>query len=174
MPPKSVEAKARATAYQRRWRHENREHHICKMADHVNIQLVIQQDSWDCGVACLAMLLGKSYADVRQHVRWKHYQKEGLSMWQMRRLAKALGDPLEQHKEGDFSEMVGIVGLQRPTDADKPKGKWDGHYVVVAKGCFINPADGLIWTDIAAFLKERRWQPHGVLCRAGAHVKRDA
>src|SRR5262245_52750758 len=93
----------------------------------------IQLSDWDCGVACLAMLLGVSYADVRRHVRERAHPT-GLSDWQIRRIAKKLGKPVQFRRNIDLDEVVGIVWLDRPKDANDPDSEIESHVAMVLKG----------------------------------------
>jgi ABC-type bacteriocin/lantibiotic exporter with double-glycine peptidase domain len=136
---------------------------VGRVTDPLSIEPVMQKDVADCGVACLAMLLGESYAAVRATIRQR--ELDGLSNRQLRRIAHRFGKPLRFIRNGDLSEMVGIVDLQRPTNPERRAGAWEGHYVVLIKGALYNPADGLIWTDIEAWLAHRRWELLGVFIR---------
>lgn len=115
-----------------------------------------QKEETDCGVACLAMLLGVSYADARKAVRTC---RDGLSRRQMQNAAKRLGKPLAWVSDGVF-DSVGILHLN---NAERTAG----HYAMVMKGVVYNPADNLMWTDIDSYFKTKGWEPLGVLVRAG-------
>lgn len=119
---------------------------------------VVQKDSWDCGVACLRMLLGVSYADVRERIRYKN--PRGLSVREMKRIAKDLGHPLTERRSGEGETPgMGILVLA-------PRcGRGNGHYVMAAKGAIYNPADNNIWTDRDAFFDRGQWKQAGVLLR---------
>lgn len=134
----------------------------------VVIEVVVQKDIADCGVAALAMLTGKSYGEVMAVVPARtrgDLSKKGISVAQLRKYAKALGCPLRYVKDGDLSNVVGILDLQRYAEEGNPRKGYEGHLAIVAKGVVINPNDGGIWTDIDAFFKTRRWAPLGVLVR---------
>ncbi len=129
------------------------------------IEPIMMKDSWDCGVACLCMLLSKPYGEVRAAIPRRTKVSEGLGPQQMRNIAKTLGCTTWLMKDGDASEIIGIMGLSRPVDPLKPTRKHEGHYVLLIKGVLYNPADGHIWTDIDSFFKTRRWAQTGILVR---------
>jgi ABC-type bacteriocin/lantibiotic exporters, contain an N-terminal double-glycine peptidase domain len=135
------------------------------------IEPVNMKDSADCGVACLAMLLGKSYGAVCEALPKRRRNaivgEEGLNLRQMKLLATKLGSRLRYiHTQTEFhADSVGILCLCRPADPSKPTGKTEGHYVVYAKETLYNPAEGLWWLDPETFLKTRRWEVEGILVR---------
>lgn len=110
------------------------------------------------------MLSGKSYGEVAAVIPQRSkVGSVGMSVPQLRKYAKALGVRLRYVKDGDLSNVVGILDLQRYAEEGNPRKGYEGHYAIVAKGVVINPADGMVWTDIDAFFKTRRWAPLGVL-----------
>lgn len=136
------------------------------MIDPLVIEPCSQKDIADCGVAALAMLTGKGYAAVMDTIpkRWK-VGSDGMSRRQMTTTAKRLACPIRFIKDGDLAGVVGILDLQRYAEESNPAAGYEGHWAVVAKGVVINPADGMVWTDIDAFFKTRRWMPLGVYVR---------
>lgn len=135
----------------------------------VVIEPVMMKQGSDCGVASLAMLLGKTYSEVLAAVP-KRYRKdvnngEGLSQRQLTNIAKRLGFVTRWEHNGDLSETVGVLDVHRPKTELDQDGEWEGHFLILAKGALYNPADGVIWTDIASFFNSRRWRPKGVLVR---------
>lgn len=108
---------------------------------------MMQKDIWDCGVACLAMLLGLPYPVVRSRIRYK--KPIGLSSHEIRRVARVLGFPLRFSKEVDH-EDIGIVVLER-TGGDR-------HAVLYAKGTLYNPAQGEWWTDLSSYQERSRYR----------------
>lgn len=127
------------------------------------IKPCIQKDQADCGVACLAMLLGVPYQQARD-VSPKTVGHDGMSNRQIRTAAKHLGHRLRYRAKFDDDD-IGILDLQRPEEAGKPWGVWEGHYALFVRGVLINPADGTIWTDVDAFCKQRRWEVVGLFSR---------
>ena len=119
---------------------------------------MVQKEDWDCGVACLAMLLGRTYAEVRARIR---KYPDGVSNRQMMRAAKALGQPVS-HRPHVGDEDVGILDLERETD-----DRWEGHFAVYAKGTVYNPASGQWWMDLDTYLKYSRYRVCGLFVRVG-------
>lgn len=126
----------------------------------------MQKSVGDCGAACLRMLTGCSYSGVIEafppRVR-KKVMDTGMSNRQLRLAARKLGFKLRYVPLN--KAHVGILDLQRLADPADPDGEWEGHYAMLAGHTVFNPADGLIWTDIDAFLKTRRWEVVGVFVR---------
>ena len=56
----------------------------------VVVHTMTMRDEADCAVCCLAMLLGKTYADVLAACR--RPVREGLSDYQLRGVTRRLGD----------------------------------------------------------------------------------
>lgn len=135
------------------------------MSEPLVITPVMQIDSWDCGVACLAMLLGRSMIEVRGKIPKSVKVQEGLGAQQMRNIATRLGAKTRWIRDGDLQEAVGILGLARPMMLNEPDGELEGHYVLLLRGVIYNPAEGLIWTDIDGFFSTRRWRQTGVMVR---------
>lgn len=127
------------------------------------IEPCIQKDQADCGVACLAMLLGLPYQQVRD-VAPSTVGHAGMSNRQLRTTARHLGHRLRYHSKIDDDD-IGILDLQRPVNALRPAGEWEGHYVLFVRGVIVNPADGTLWTDPAAFCSTRRWEIVGLFSR---------
>lgn len=136
------------------------------MSDPIVIEPVVQKDQADCGIACLAMVLGLPYQTVSAAIpKRSHVGHNGMSNRQLRNIAKRLGYPLTYIGRGRMFETVGILDLQRLSDPTNSRSAWEGHYAVQLKTVLFNPADGAIWTDIDAFLKTRRWELLGVFVR---------
>ncbi len=138
------------------------------MSEPLVIEPAVMKDTWDCGIASLAMLLSKSYAEVCAAVprRIRHSRiKDGLGAQQMRNIARRLGYSTCWIRDGDLQEIVGVLGVARAIDPAQPEGDREGHYLMVLKGVLYNPADGMIWTEIDSFMTTRRWAPTGVLVR---------
>lgn len=129
-----------------------------------------QKDAADCGVACLSMLCGVSFAAVMEALPARRRKLianvEGMSIRQMRQVARKLGRPLRWIDEGTMpADSIGILGLSRPISKDVPGGKREGHYVIYVRGTIYNPAENMWWMEADAFCKTRRWEPEGILVR---------
>ena len=97
------------------------------MIEPLVIELCPQKDSWDCGVACLAMLTSRSYSDIRAAIPKRTKVQEGLSDRQIRSIAKRAGVPLRVVLWADLQDIVGLLTLLRPADPAKPRGATEGH-----------------------------------------------
>jgi ABC-type bacteriocin/lantibiotic exporter with double-glycine peptidase domain len=122
------------------------------MARHVAaIEVIVQKTAADCGIAALAMLTGNTYVNVSACVlQLNAALANGMSLMQLRRLSKSIGWPLVKKEFMDDGEQIGLVSLSR--------GKEAGHVVVYAEGIIIDPANGLLWLDVQAYLKQGGWQ----------------
>ena len=122
----------------------------------------MMQDAGDCGVACLRMMTGLTYKQVLAAFgTWKNnVLLNGMSRRQLMNAAKRLGFPLQFKKTTEVGRVVGIVDLRRDVEKDA-----DEHLAIVANGCLYNPAEGMLWTDIDAFLKTRNWRVVGIYTR---------
>lgn len=144
------------------------------MTEPVVFEPTMMKAQSDCAVACVRMLTGLPYEAVRAGVP-RRYLRDlnngvGLSNRQTANLSKRLGFPLRYVKGEDIPSIVGILDLHRPADPAKRRGKWEGHYVMVAHRVVYNPADGNVWTDLDSFLKTRRWEPVGVFVREDKNI----
>lgn len=111
----------------------------------------------DCGIVCLKMLIGCSYADVfGACYRRPNPAHVGMSTRQMISVAKKLGVTLRFSKQVD-EDGVGIL------DLDHADG--EGHFVMYAKGTIYNPAQNEWWTDIESYLVRGEWIVAGLLWR---------
>jgi len=135
------------------------------------VEPIMMKNAADCGIACMAMLVGKSYGEVMAALparrRTAVVDHEGLSVRQMKLLATRLGvrlcySPIREQTEF-YTDKAGILDLDRPCDPTKPNGEHEGHFVFYAKDTIYNPAEGLWWLDTEAFFKTRRWEAVGVL-----------
>jgi hypothetical protein len=127
------------------------------MSEHRCVEMVMQKDGADCGVASLAMLLGKGYSDVRAMCQ-KNVGDIGMTNAQIHSAARKLGRKLKYHR-GNKTFKLGIIKLERAVH-DRPRTK-EYHVAVFFYGVILNPADGLVWEPEALFAA-RRWKPIGI------------
>ena len=130
------------------------------MTEPVVVQPVLMKDVGDCGICCLAMLLGVEYAAIVQAIpkrNRKKAQSDGLTIIQMCNVAKVFLTQLEYHDEPE-EDAVGILFLERTVGED-------AHAVMYMKGVLFHPGDGTIWTDMDAYLKRYNWKMEGFLWR---------
>jgi len=126
------------------------------------IELIPMKDMGDCGVCCLAMLLGRSYKEITQHISprsLKAAKREGITILHMCRIAGAFGVRLiyEDHPEDD---SIGILKFNRIKGYDDA-----AHAAMYLKGVLYNPGDGLLYTDVDSFLRYGKWEIEGFLWR---------
>lgn len=111
--------------------------------------IVGQRGHGDCGIAALAILLGKPYDDVFEaaaHVARKPHSR-GLWMAEIQRIARSLGVELKKRRKVNLEEDAGILGVGAGETS---------HVVVLRDGVILDPADSSIWFDplmyVTAFL----------------------
>lgn len=119
------------------------------------LQVVIQRHQMDCAVACLAMLLGKSYEAVL--VAFPHNViAKGASMRQMQMAARALGHRLRFRRAVNMEQDAGIVSLASI--------RWKFNHVVVLKDEMIIDTDATIW-EADVFMAAYEARPLSILVR---------
>lgn len=123
------------------------------------IEPMMQKSTGDCGIVCLKMLIGCTYAQVFEALS-KRAQKtaiaDGATVFQFIKAAKRLGVELEYH-DADFDpDKLGILVLDRTVNDDQ-------HQVLWLQGCLYNPADGLIYTDLETYLTKCLYRVEGFL-----------
>jgi ABC-type bacteriocin/lantibiotic exporter with double-glycine peptidase domain len=130
------------------------------------VRVIAQRTSWDCGVAAIAMLTGLSYAAVRAQIRRRPsvaLRRDGLTIVQVRALARALGHPLRLVR-GAPRLRARPAGLLRVVIAvGTPRAH--GHWCVVSAGALLCPTGGEVW-PIATYLTRHRAQPCELLVAA--------
>ena len=102
------------------------------------LQIVVQRHVMDCSVACLAMLLGKSYEDALMAFDY-NVMREGATIRQVKAAAKYLGSPLVwSRKIGDLETDTGILCVR--------SAHWpNADHLVVLKDGLIVETDATIW-----------------------------
>ena len=125
------------------------------------IELIIQKSGGDCAVAALAMMLGVSYADINAAVPHRRNAKQkGLSERQIISVGKRLGVSIGARVAPPEDDEFGMLDL-RGGEGGVNK-KQEGHVVLhFTGGNVYDPADGLLYTDVAAFLLAKDWQIQG-------------
>ena len=124
----------------------------------IAIDPLIQKDEGDCALACLAMVSGRSYVDVRKATRrvCPDAPVEGASAEDLVRLGRSLKYPLVarivQHGD-DFEDLTGVLMVER-----KVRRRYHRHAVVLFQGVIIDPSDGTVW-DFDAYMAELDWRP---------------
>ena len=118
---------------------------------------VIQQTVKDCAVACIAMLFGRSYAEVFQAggATVKAVRKLGAAEKALRRLAKGVGGTLIRRNEFDIEEDTGILWL----GSTDPKN--GGHSAMLFRGVLIDPGTGQLWNP-EVFMQTHHYIPEAL------------
>lgn len=132
------------------------------MTEPVFIELSIQRESGDCTIACLHMLIGKSYQDVIKAAPPRAH-KAGMTCKAMIETAAKLGVVLRMRRKFDIHEDTGILTLlPRPKHNPGPIAR-DEHVVLLLKGQVYDAFNGRIWFDTDIFLKHERYTPGTLL-----------
>lgn len=123
------------------------------------IRVIKQRHNWDCGVACLAMILDQDYGDVMKVTRdlYPNIPRRGLGIYHLeiiaarfhrkfQRVYRSLGY-LDCQPTGILGILGGHIG-------------WDGHWVALKEGVIIEP-----WHDkhsiygLAEYLQMNKARP---------------
>ena len=107
-----------------------------------SVSLVLQQTGADCAVAGVAMLLGRSYAEVFQanEELSRSVRKVGASDAAIRKLVRALGASLTKTLKVDLDDDTGLLAL-KSSDIEKQAH----HLVVLFRGVLVDPGTCLLW-----------------------------
>lgn len=119
---------------------------------------VMQRTSHSCGVAALAMLLGKPIEvvmPVALTVRPKLHTR-GMWLKDLIATAAALGVKLRRRHPRELNEDSVAVLFMRP------KAGAAGHFVLSFQGVIVDPATGLVWDD-DAFRQASKMRPFSAL-----------
>lgn len=106
------------------------------------IEPIFQKDGGDCGLAAVAMLLGKPYREVSEmalKVFRRPVHKEGMDNRQIKALCKKFGIDLcttTLNRHMDLSDDSGILAIS----------KKNPHYAVLFEGVVVDPANSLLYT----------------------------
>ncbi len=95
-------------------------------------RIVAGREKNDCAICVLAMYLGRSYEDVLREVavRDRPWQgRQGLRLWEIEQVARALGTPLKRVRKYDLATAYGMLSLPN-------------HLVLVRSGSIIDPEPG--------------------------------
>ncbi len=119
------------------------------------IQVITQRSKSDCGVSCLAMVLGVSYEDALVAVAAEAPRVMTCGVWltELERAAVRLGRSFRRRRKFDMEDASGILNVL--SDA------WPHNHLVVLLAGMIFDTDGTIW-EAQDFLKVQQARP-GVL-----------
>ena len=122
------------------------------------IEPVTMKDMGDCSICCLAMFLGKTYAEILTACPKRSKPlTDGLTPLQISNVARKFGVALEYDDTPDEDD-IGILILERTINDDS-------HACMYLKGVIFHPGDGAIWTDMESYLKQYHWKVEGILRR---------
>lgn len=123
------------------------------------VTVVSQRKEWDCGVAALAMLTGRSYGDVmvvvRAMVNERKLRRYGLVLHEVETVAGALGYPLRRrYRSAGYLDdrPTGILGWLGGTMDPR------GHWTVLKAGAIVEPDGGEVWS-MHDYLKVTKARP---------------
>lgn len=102
------------------------------------IRVVKQRHNWDCGVACLAMILDKDYGDVIRITRdlYPMIPRRGLGIYHLEAIAAKYQRTFRRvYKSRGYLDCqpTGILGVLGGHIAS------EGHWVVMKEGVIIEP-----------------------------------
>lgn len=132
------------------------------MTEPVFIELSIQRESGDCTIACLHMLIGKSYLDVIKAAPPRAH-KAGMTCKAMIETAAKLGVALCMRRKYDIHEDTGILSLNPDPAHNVGHIKRDEHVVLLLNGMIYDAYNGRMWFDPDIFLKHERYAPGTLL-----------
>ena len=107
------------------------------------VELVLQQSPADCGIAALAMLLGRKYADVFAAAITKSDPDPhnlGMSIAAIKATAKRLGTTLRLSTHWDLETSCGILKMKY-----LKKRKGARYHVLLLKFGLLFDTDGTVW-----------------------------
>lgn len=116
------------------------------------VELVIQQGFADCGIASLAMLTGRPYADVLTSAVTTQKaapHKGGMKTKQIIATAARLGLKMALRRTFDIEQDCGLLSVERIT----PKvNQWMQHMVLLKWGLVFD-TDGKVWEPDVFFVQ---------------------
>lgn len=119
--------------------------------------IIPQRHNMDCGVVCIAMLLGVSYEEVLLAFSFNVF-KVGATTRQIQAAAKRLGKPLRLLRAIDLENATGILAVRSP--------KWPCDHLVILKEGQIVDTDATLW-DADVFLSAYEAVPMSLLVMEG-------
>lgn len=107
------------------------------------VALVLQRDKGDCGIAALAMLLGRSYEDVFAASISKKFRTPhtaGMYTRQLKATARKLGSKLLFKRAFDLESSCGLLTVEK---IDKQPDEFAQHLVLLKYGLIFD-TDGTV------------------------------
>jgi len=123
------------------------------------LEPIIQKTLTDCGLAALAMVLGRPYRDLSEMAAaiCPRVRTSGIYMTDIARLAAAFGAKFKREK----TLMDGVTGLLVVVRGRGQKRQ--AHITALFQGVVVDPTDGLLW-DYDTYLAQG-WTVTAVLER---------
>lgn len=100
------------------------------------LKVIPQRHESDCGVACLAMLLGASYEVVLMAFR-HNVMAQGTTLRQLLAAGGRLGKTLRWTRKVDLEADTGLLSLA--------SARWTTHHMVLLKDDLIIDTDSTVW-----------------------------
>ena len=122
----------------------------------VFIELDIQRESGDCCIACLKMLIGKTYPEVITAAPAGSH-KSGMTCKAMIAAAATLDVTLRLRRKFDIDEDTGLLSLNPEPKYNPGHIKRDEHLVLLLKGMIYDAYNGRLWLSTEAYLKHERY-----------------
>lgn len=127
--------------------------------------MVLQQGKADCGIAALAMFVGKSYADVFAAAVTRRFPKphvSGMYTRQIIELAWRLGVALVLRRAWDLENDCGLLTVEKlnPTEDDFKQ------HLVLLKFGLVFDTDGTVWAP-EDYFELQGFRPVSILVEEG-------
>lgn len=125
------------------------------------VELVIQRGRADCGIAALAMLIGRSYEDVFAASVTSKYRTPhlgGMCTSQLQQLARRLGSALTLKRTWDLEASCGLLTVEK---LDKQKTDFAQHLVLLKFGLIFD-TDGTVW-EPELYFSQQKFRPVSLL-----------
>jgi hypothetical protein len=130
------------------------------------VKVVPARHGYDCGTACLSMLLDVSYGDAAAAVRQivGEYRENGTDTRDLQRAARLLGASLRSvRRRGDYlGGQTGILGVL--PDAGHSELPDHGHWTIFKRGVIVD-TDGTVWPSATDYFRTKRARPVTLLVR---------
>ncbi len=130
------------------------------------VELVIQRGKGDCGIAALAMLLGRPYEDVFAAAITRTCQKphhSGMLTRQIQAAAARLGIVLILRRSWDLESSAGLLTVEQT----EPKPDEFTQHLVLLKFGLIFDTDGTVW-EPETFFEQQKFRPVSLLVEEDA------
>lgn len=120
------------------------------------VRVVSQRRRMDCGIAVLAMLLGKPYGDISAVARQlkPKYASEGMLVSDLQEIATFFNVHLKRvYRKKDYLQgATGILGVLGDTMIG------GGHFVILKAGVIVDPHGAEVWA-VDTYLAKHRARP---------------